>query len=110
MIEDAVDFVVAEVRKVGLRATSDPRDLHLPGVLVGFSGLTRQLDGSAVVRVRLLAVAPDRGDPLPDLDRLLAGLDSMGLGDVEAVSVTLGNHAPNPLPALETFTTVRSEP
>ena len=45
-----------------------------------------------------------------DLDRLLVGLDSMGLGDVEAVSVALGNHAPNPLPALETFTTVRSEP
>lgn len=106
MIAEAIDHVVTKLRGRGISATADPRDLSLPGVLVGCHHITRQLDGSAEVTVRLLAVAPDTGPPARRLDPLLAVLDATGLVDAEAVTVTLPNHNPNPLPALELFTTV----
>ena len=106
MIDEAISYAVDQLRDGGISATSDPRDLSLPGVLVGCHSLTRQLDGSVEVRLRLLAIAPDTGPPARRLDELLPVLDVLGLVDAEAVTVTLPNHTPSPLPALELFTTV----
>ena len=104
MISEAFEHVVAQLTAAGVAATADPRDLALPGILVGLHSVTRSLDGSAEVRVRLLAVAPDNGAPARHLDGLLDAVGVVGL--VEAVAITLPNHSPAPLPALELFTTV----
>lgn len=106
MISEAFEYVVAQLTAAGVAATADPRDLSLPGILVGLHSATRNLDGSAEVRVRLLAVAPDNGAPARHLDDLLDAVWVVGLVDAEAVAITLPNHSPAPLPALELFTTV----
>lgn len=106
MISEAIEYVVAQLTAAGVAATPDPRDLSLPGVLVGLHSVTRNLDGSAEVRVRLLAVAPDNGAPMGLLDDLLDAVGCAGLVDAEAVAITLPNHSPAPLPALELLTTV----
>lgn len=106
MISEAFEYVVAQLTAAGVAATTDPRDLSLPGVLVGLHSVTRNIDGSAEVRVRLLAVAPDNGAPARRLDDLLDAVGVVGLVDAEAVTITLPNHSPAPLPALELLTTV----
>ena len=106
MISEALEHVVAQLTAAGAAATADPRDLALPGILVGLHSATRNLDGSAEVRVRLLAVAPDNGAPARHLDGLLDAVWVVGLVDAEAVAITLPNHSPAPLPALELLTTV----
>ena len=105
-IVEALNHVVAELRAAGVNADTDPRNLTLPGCLVGLDQIHRALARSATVVIRILAIAPDNGNPYPILDELLDKVAHLVETPANAASVTMPNHAPAPLPALELHTTI----
>lgn len=105
-IVEALNHVVAELRAAGVNADTDPRNLGLPGCLVGLEQVDRTLYAGHLVRVRVLAIAPDTGDPYPILDALLDQIAEHVETPATAASVVLPNHNPSPLPALELYTTI----
>ncbi len=111
MLTTLVEQFAANLATVGLTGTSDPRKLPVPGVLIYPAGLDfDRLDpDTATVDVEVILVAKGLGTPAA-LDQLE---DSLGrvrqlwtVPAVEAVSVNLPNHSPDPLPGLRfTLTT-----
>jgi hypothetical protein len=99
----ALDAVVAALRSTGMQATTDPRDLSIPGAWVTVHDVTETtLCGSLVIRADVHLIAGDMGSPqyLRDLDTLLD--QAMGVLTLEeparpAVSTPSGV---GPLPSL----------
>lgn len=106
----AVDAIVAELRSVGVKATSDARSLNPPGAYVAPGGVIGvNLCGEQIIRVDIYLVAEDRGGRI-DTERIGQMLDKIlpviAL-DEPAVMVTVTPPGmPSPLPAMLIKSTV----
>ena len=85
----------------GVHLVQDPRDLQIPGAIATPDRVTRTTLGAASVEWNIYLIPADNGHPLAGLDALLDNLDSHGLSPATAefVTISLPNHAPDPLPA-----------
>lgn len=112
MITEAVTFVSDRLTAAGINATTDPRDLNLPGAWVtpGEFTLSRLQKAAGEVEVIIALVAPDAGgiETLNILDDLLTkAIDAeVGINSIEPGTVQLENHAPGGLPALVATVTI----
>lgn len=102
----------------GLPATTDPRDVQLPGVLIVPAQVTLDRLDAATATVEWSVTVLGTGAPLPDaLDTLGAALIELTTqrvwpmpGPWEATSVTLPDKAINaPIPGFQTTLTTESE-
>lgn len=101
---DALEEIADSLRQAGLRATTDPVKIQLPGVLV-MPGTMRfnHLDGSfeAVIEIYLLTANKGTSASLNDLQDLLNKLRSVySIPSAEPISVPLKNLSPDPVPGL----------
>ena len=107
MLAETLDYVVDTLVAAGVPASTDPRNLTLPGVWVTPDTLTLDtLDGAAAtVRVSLVIIGTGSGPAaaVVDLDRLLAlVVDTLPVSsDWSAASIRLPNQSAEPLPALQ---------
>ena len=106
----AAQAVVDMISDAGVQATIDGRDLELPGALVAPETISAdRLGGDYTVAWNVYLVAADAGpvEALDDLGHMFDLLkDALGVGEARPVTLTLPNHAADPLPAfLLTFST-----
>lgn len=102
-LAQAAEETAAMLTDWGVHTVTDPRDLNLPGAWLAPSQIDYQTLTTGPLRVEwdLYLLAPDNGTPLDALGAMLDTLSAhMTLGPVEALSLTVANQAPDPLPAL----------
>lgn len=102
-LTEAATEVAAMLTNWGVPTVTDPRDLNLPGAWLAPAHIDYQTLTTGPLRVEwdLYLLAPDNGAPLDALGDMLDQLHPhMALGTVEALSLTVANQAPDPLPAL----------
>ena len=105
MLNPALAYVVDELDVVEVNATTDPRDLVLPGVWITPEKVTRDtLAGGSTVTVAVIAIAASSSTPkaVADLDHLLASIATWSEAPAtwQAATIRLPNHAAEPLPCL----------
>lgn len=104
MLSQLLEQFETDLAGVGVKATSDPRRLALPGVLLypTLIDFDRLDDNAATVPVDVLLIAKGLGTPqaLDQLEALLAKVRQLWtVPTVEMVTATLPSLAPDPLPA-----------
>ena len=108
-LSQAAAETAAMVTTWGVPTVTDPRDLNLPGAWLAPSQIEHETLTTGPLRVAwdLYLLAPDNGAPLDALGAMLDQLTPhMTLGTIDALSLTVANQAPDPLPALHlTFET-----
>lgn len=111
MLSQLLEQFETDLAGVGVKATSDPRRLAVPGALlyptlIDFDRLDADV---ATVPVEVLLIAKGLGTPqaLDQLEDLLTKVKQLWtVPTVETVTATLPNHSPDPLPAFRfTLTT-----
>lgn len=105
MLSTALAHVVDELDVVEVHATTDPRDLVLPGVWITPEQVTCEtLAGVSTVTVAVIAIAASSSTAkaVADLDHLLAGIAAWSEAPTswQAATIRLPNHASEPLPCL----------
>ena len=89
----------------GLPTVTDPRDLTLPGAIIGPETITFPTLGDRVnVEWTLYLVAPDNGTPLATLSPLITALRDSGTmpdqAELTITTITFPNLSPDPLPSI----------
>ncbi len=102
-LADIIAATLTTLADHGITATTDPRDLTVPGVLL----MPDRIEINSLDRTGITAswemwlVAPDT-DPWPHLSQLAEKVAATGyVTTFNAISVNLTNHSPDPLPALQ---------
>lgn len=108
-LAQAAEETAAMLTDWGVTTVTDPRDLNLPGAWLAPSQIDYQTLTTGPLRVEwdLYLLAPDNGAPLDALGAMLDQLTPhMTLSTIDALSLTVANQSPDPLPALHlTFET-----
>lgn len=102
-LAEAAAETAALLSDLGVPTVTEPRDLNIPGAWLAPSTIDYQTLTQGPLRVQwdLYLLAPDNGAPLDHLGAMLDKLSAaMTLGEVEALSLTIVNQSPDPLPAL----------
>jgi hypothetical protein len=96
VLTDYRKAVVADVERVGLRVSLDPRALNPPCVLVGVPGLVTLGPGPCAVSITmpvyLVAPPPGSGANITYLtEHLLTLMDAIGAREARAVELSVGD-------------------
>lgn len=87
----------------GINAVTDPRNLELPGAVVMPETIVANRLAAGVLDIdwEVYLVAPDTENPFNILGEMLETISQHYLlANVQVQSLTLPNHSPDPLPAL----------
>lgn len=107
---EATEELVRLVQSAGLDSASDTRNLNLPAVWVTPNSLTVDTlsRSSGTGEFDLWLIYPDNGEALAGLSEMLKQLATViPVNVATAVSLNLPNHGADPLPGLQTTTTIR---
>lgn len=114
-IRDALASVAQALTDAGVKAVVDPADLTLPGAVVYPNAIDYDTLGAGDYQLTVDVVLVAGGIPtLPALDQLDGLLGTVralwAIGEARAVSITLTNLSPDPLPGLTTSITFNVSP
>lgn len=107
-IGERLDRIVAVLNNAGIAATTDPRDLHIPGAWVTVHDVTEPvLAGDWTVRADVCLIAADNGAPfsIDALGELLDLASTVVTFDEPVRPMTVTPPGQGPLPALVITTT-----
>lgn len=112
IVTAAAAELVECLNELGISTTSDPRNLTIPGALVAPHDIKASTltPGHIEITWDVYLVAPDNGSPIDSLDPLISPLIVEGLAtEFDVLTLTLPNHSPDPLPAIQTTITTVTE-
>lgn len=108
-----LETVVSELRRVGVRASTDPAKVQLPGAWVSATQIDHnRLCGGGEITVSVYLIAQDR--PAPIAHGILSGLLAKALGVIDPTEPTATGEAvvlsqsSQPLPAYRMTTTIET--
>lgn len=95
----------------GIDATATPETLAVPGALIAPDTITTSMGGALSITWDIYLIAPDNGTPLTPLGDLLDRVrEHITTTTVDAATLTVANHSPDPLPALHFTLTTETAP
>ena len=108
-----LEEIVSELRRVGVRASTDPSKVQIPGAWVSATQIDHnRLCGGGEMTVSVYLVAPDR--PAPVAHGILSGLLAKALGVIDPTEPTATGEAvvlsqsSQPLPTYRMTTTIET--